>query len=132
MNLIIDEDKNDEDEIGEKMIYKTLIESTFILRDLWVLIKSTINLEKKLNENINSYIYVTDRIFELYAIHRQLYSMNIKKIYKNSEGKDESEIKEEIILLIREIDGITYRLETFFAEKIQTIREKRSGLVNYL
>ena len=125
---IFDEINNIKDE-GERMIYKNLIETTLLIRDIWALLRGQIYVEKQKLETINQYISVTDKIQEMYAIQMQLRSISIQRIFKilDKSNNDNTNIKEQIYLLLCELDGLIGRLESLYKERLDAEKADTKG-----
>jgi hypothetical protein len=127
---IFDEINNFKDE-SERMIYKNVIETTLLIRDIWALLRGQIYVERQKLETINQYISVTDKIQEMYAIQMQLRSISIQRIFKVLESNNENtNIKEQILLLLSELDGLIGRLESLYKERLDAEKADTKGMVS--
>jgi hypothetical protein len=118
--------ENDKDNIIEKFLHKHIIESTFYIRDLWLLLIQNVEIHRKAKEKEEQLIKVVDRYKELNAIQFYLNSVSFSNAFKfkpcNNNNKNINLIKElktRITLLITEIDGAITRLEAFIKKVLE-------------
>jgi hypothetical protein len=132
LSLNIFSDNNDIKDEAEPMIFKNLIETTLIIRDIWALLRGQIYVEKQKIETINQYLTVTDKINELYAIQMQLRSISIHRIFKKLDREkplDPEYVMEQIFLLLSEVDGLIGRLESIYKDKLESEKADPKGTV---
>jgi hypothetical protein len=132
--LFGDKSKSSAEYENEKFIYKTMIESTINIKDLWFDLFLCIKNELMGIMNLSNVKITIDYIKELYGLHRQLHNINFqtifKKVDKNAENEHIEKIDKEnrISLLLTEIDGVINRLEYLFKEKMLKNRDPISSV----